>query len=124
MATKGDYNQKIKMLREMRNYTQEHMADVLNISQRSYSSIENGQTQLSVDRLFQIAEALQVNIGDIVGSENQYVYHNNFNNHAPQNKGSLVFNQDNFEEQRQLYERMLKSKDEEISFLKEMLKKK
>lgn len=118
-----EYNQRIKMFRETRNYTQEHMAEVLKISQRAYSSIENGQTQLTVERLFEIAEALQVNIGDIIGSENQYTYHNNFNNNATQNKGNLVFNQDNFKEQRQLYERLLKSKDEEIQFLKDLVKK-
>ena len=123
MSIKGEYYQKIKSFREMRNYTQEHMAEILGISQRSYSSIENGQTQLTVDRLFEISEALQINIGEIIGSENKYFYHNNFNNNATQNKGNLVFNQDNFEEQRQLYERMLKSKDEELSFLRKIVGK-
>ena len=120
---KEDFAARIKGLRETRKYTQEYMAESLGISQRSYSSIENGQTQLTVDRLFDIAEVLQVSVGDIIGTDNQYVYNNNFNNHAPQNKGNLVFNQDNFEEQRQLYERLLKTKQEEIDFLKSLVKK-
>jgi transcriptional regulator with XRE-family HTH domain len=107
----------------MRNYTQEYMAEVLSISQRAYSSLENGQTQLTVDRLVDVAEALQVNIGEIIGYDNQYVYNNNFKNNATQNKGNLVFNQDNFEEQRQLYERLLAQKDEEITFLKRLIEK-
>lgn len=107
----------------MRNYTQEYMAEVLKISQRAYSSLENGQTQLTVDRLVDVAEALQVNIGEIIGHDNQYVYNNNFNNNATQNKGNLVFNQDNFEEQRQLYERLLAQKEEEIAFLKRLIEK-
>lgn len=122
MRTKGDFNQRIKMLREIRNYTQEHMAEVLKISQRSYSSIENGQTQLTVERLFEIAEALQVNVGEIIGSDNQYVYNNNFNNNSTQNKGNLVFHQDNFEEQRNLYERLLQAKESEIVLLKSLVK--
>jgi transcriptional regulator with XRE-family HTH domain len=99
------------------------MAEVLSISQRAYSSLENGQTQLTVDRLVDVAEALQVNIGEIIGYDNQYVYNNNFKNNATQNKGNLVFNQDNFEEQRQLYERLLAQKDEEITFLKRLIEK-
>lgn len=122
MKAIDNYYQKIRMIRGARNYTQEHMAEVLKISQRAYSSLENGQTQLTVDRLFEVAEALQVNIGDIVGYENQFVYNNNFNNNATQNSSSQVFNQDNFKEQRELYERIIKSKDEEIAFLKEVIK--
>jgi transcriptional regulator with XRE-family HTH domain len=123
MVKKEAIHQKIKGLREMRNYTQEYMAEVLSISQRAYSSLENGQTQLTVDRLVDVAEALQVNIGEIIGYDNQYVYNNNFNNNATQNKGNLVFNQDNFEEQRQLYERLLAQKEEEIAFLKRLIEK-
>jgi transcriptional regulator with XRE-family HTH domain len=117
-----EYHKKIKQFRELRNYTQEHMADQLKISQRSYSSIENGQTQLTVDRLFEISEALQISIGEIIGSENQYIYNNNFNNNATQNKGNLIFNQDNFIEQKELYERIIKSKEDEIEILKNVLK--
>ena len=123
MNAKEDYYTRIRMIREARNYTQEHMAEVLKISQRAYSSLENGQTQLTVDRLFEVAEALQVNIGEIVGYENQFVYNNNFNNNATQNKGNLVFHSDNFREQRALYERIIKQKDTEIAFLRELIKK-
>ncbi len=115
---KVNYHKRIKTLRETKNLTQEHMADVLHLSQRAYSSIENGQTQLTVERLYEIAEALQVSIGEIIGVENQNVYNNNFNNHALNNKGNLVFKQDAFDEQRSLYERMLALKDEQIKELK------
>ncbi len=107
----------------MRNFTQEYMATCLQLSQRAYSNIENGQTQLTVERLFEISKTLEVNVGEIIGVENQHVFNNNFNNHAPQNKGNLVFNHDNFEEQRQLYERILKAKEEEIQFLKSLIQK-
>lgn len=107
----------------MRNFTQEYMAEVLQLSQRSYSSIENGQTQLTVERLFEICQALQVNIGEVIGIDNQNVYNTNFNNNATQNKGNLVFNRDNFEEQRQLFERIIKTNEEEIKFLKSIIEK-
>jgi len=121
---KPNYHSRIKLIREARNYTQEYMAEALHLSQRAYSSIENGQTQLTVERLYEIAEALQVSIGEIINTDNQSIYYNNFNNHAPNNKGNLVFHQDAFDEQRSLYERLLKTKEEEINYLKELLKNK
>ncbi len=33
----------------------------------------------------------------VKGLENKFVYNNSFNNNGPENKGNLVFNQDNFE---------------------------
>jgi transcriptional regulator with XRE-family HTH domain len=118
---KVDYHKKIKELREKRNYTQEHMAEVLHLSQRAYSSIENGQTQLTVERLYEIAQLLQVSIGEIIDVETQNVYNNNFNNHALHNKGNLVFHQDAFDEQRGLYERLLEAKDKRIEQLEKNL---
>lgn len=119
--TKPDYYKRIKQFREMRNYTQEYMASVLNLSQRAYSSIENGQTQLTVDRLYEIAQTLEIPVVDIIGMENKNIYNNNFNNHAINNKASLIYNQGNFEEYKMLYERIVKGKEEEIIALKEMI---
>lgn len=61
------FNAKIKALaavirkrREERNYTQEYLAYKLNISQNAYSKIELGYTKITVERLFQIAEVLEM----------------------------------------------------------------
>ena len=116
-----DYNFKIKKLREMRNFTQEYMADCLQLTQRSYSSIENGKTQLTIERLKEIAEILKVGIAEILDLDNQNVYNNNFNNHGSENKGNLVFKQDSLDEVKILYERIIASKDNEILSLKESI---
>lgn len=116
-----DYNFKIKKLREMRNFTQEYMAHCLQLTQRSYSSIENGKTQLTIERLKEIADILKVGIGEILDLENQNVYNNNFNNHGAENKGNLVFKQDSFDALKELYERIISSKENEIVALKESI---
>jgi DNA-binding XRE family transcriptional regulator len=41
---------RIKRLREYRNYTQQYMADSLDLSQNAYCKIENGTTKLTIDR--------------------------------------------------------------------------
>lgn len=116
-----NYHERVRKLREFRNYTQEYMAEQLNLSQRAYSSLENGKTQLSVERLVDICKLLDVSIGEILDIENQNIYNNNFNNNAENNHGNLIFKKDDFEEQRKLYERIIEMKDNEILFLKEQI---
>ena len=55
-------NSKIKRLRLERNYTQDYLALKLNISQNAYSKLELGHSKLSLERLMQIAEVLEVDI--------------------------------------------------------------
>jgi transcriptional regulator with XRE-family HTH domain len=51
---------KIKKIRELRNFTQEHMAERLGISQVSYSRIENELTKLDLKRFHDIAKILEI----------------------------------------------------------------
>ena len=48
---------KIKKLRELRNFSQEYMADQLGLSQSAYSKLETDQTELTYNRLSKIADA-------------------------------------------------------------------
>lgn len=48
------------MLRLLREYSQEYMAQELNIGQNTYSKIENGKTALTKERLNYIAQILNV----------------------------------------------------------------
>ena len=50
----------IRQLREARDYSQDYMADRLEISQSAYANIENGKVHLRVDRLYDIAAILEV----------------------------------------------------------------
>ncbi|WP_214073305.1 helix-turn-helix transcriptional regulator [Mucilaginibacter sp. dw_454] len=59
----------IRKKREERNYTQEYLAYKLNISQNAYSKIELGYTKITVERLFQIAEVLEINAADLLNPD-------------------------------------------------------
>lgn len=50
---------KIRHLRRNKEYSQEYMALLLNISQNAYSRLENGKTPITIDRLYQICIILQ-----------------------------------------------------------------
>ncbi len=55
---------RIRLFRQSKNRSQENMAFDLNISIGAYSNIERGKTNITVTRLAQIAEILDVNITD------------------------------------------------------------
>jgi len=47
---------KIKNLRELNDFTQGYVADILEISQNAYSLLEKGTTKITLDRLAALAE--------------------------------------------------------------------
>jgi len=93
-----NYHDKIRRIREAKDYKQEFMAAKLNISQRAYSSIENGQTQLTVERLFEIIKILDTSLPEVFEYEGGSVLHNNFNDTAIKSKLNAVSMPKFFEE--------------------------
>jgi transcriptional regulator with XRE-family HTH domain len=51
---------KIRIQRLIKNYSQEYMAFMLEISQPAYSKIERDETKPSFDRVYDIAEILEI----------------------------------------------------------------
>lgn len=62
----------IRKVREYRNYTQEYLAMKLDISQNAYSKIELGYTKITLERVFQIASILDVDMVDLL--QNDHVH--------------------------------------------------
>ncbi len=56
----------IRKYRELRNYTQEYVANQMGISQNAYSKIENNYTQLTVAHIKQLSKILEVGLLDLL----------------------------------------------------------
>ena len=56
----------IRKIREFRNYTQDYLAAKLGISQNAYSKIVLGYSKITIDRLFQIAVILEVEVMQLI----------------------------------------------------------
>lgn len=69
--------ERIKKFRENKNYTQEHLASKLGMSQNAYSKMESGGSKVSTERLQKIAEILETPIEKFLCDE-QKVF--NFDN--------------------------------------------
>ena len=63
----------IRKIREFRNYTQDYLAAKLKISQNAYSKIELGYSSITLNRLVEIAEILEIDLVDLVCRDSENV---------------------------------------------------
>jgi transcriptional regulator with XRE-family HTH domain len=110
----------IKSLRELKNYTQEYMAEQLGITQAGYSKIEKGKTDLGYKKLEEIARILGVSVEGIITFDTQK-YFNSFNNINGDYNGSILINSDIcpmlkklYEDKIELLEKLLIKTDSEL----------
>ena len=61
------YRLKIRDIREDRNYTQENIAELLNIKQNTYSQIETGINNIQIDQLIKLAEFYNTSTDYLLG---------------------------------------------------------
>lgn len=111
---------RIKEIRKEKGISNEAMAFDLGISQVAYSKIEKNETKLNVDRLYKIAEILDTKVSNLLGLEVNKIYQQEFkdNSHNYQEVQNL------YQENKDVYQQLIKAKDEQIALLKELLSKK
>ncbi|WP_428330265.1 helix-turn-helix domain-containing protein [Mucilaginibacter sp.] len=63
----------IRKIREYRNYTQDYLAAKLEISQNAYSKIELGYSSITLNRLVEIAEILEIDLVDLISSDSAHI---------------------------------------------------
>lgn len=62
------YYQRIRNLREDRDLTQQQIADLLHIGQRTYSDYESGRTRIPIERIMLLAQFYNVSMDYITGA--------------------------------------------------------
>lgn len=104
-------------LRVLKNFTQEHMANSLKMTQSAYSKIETSETDVPYSKLEKIAAVLQIRPEDIIAF-NEHIVFNVMHNLNGQN--GLVINQQ-ADENKKIVEDQIKSLKDEIVYLKSVL---
>jgi len=111
---------KIKKLRELRDYTQDYMADQLGISQPTYARIERNDTDVTLSKLEQIAEILEIKLEDLINFSDKFVFNNYTSNQA--NQGYIV---NHFSaNEKKLYEDKIILLEDKILYLQEKVEDK
>jgi transcriptional regulator with XRE-family HTH domain len=109
---------KIKQIRELKNLSQDFLAGELGLSTRAYSKIESGETQLTVNRLNQIADLLAIDPIELLGFNEKQVFNN------CKQEGNIGINHISVPEKLiEQYESQIIHMQNEITFLRDILKK-
>lgn len=64
------YNERIREIREDNSLTQQKIADLLNIGQRTYADYESGKTRIPIDNIMILAKFYNVSMDYITGASN------------------------------------------------------
>jgi len=65
-SIKLNLGSKIKMLRELKGFSQDSIASDLGISQQAFRKIEAGETKIDLDRANKIAQSLQLDLESLI----------------------------------------------------------
>jgi transcriptional regulator with XRE-family HTH domain len=69
----------IRKFREFKGFKQETIAEHLKISQASYSKLENDEADITLTRLQDIADFLNISIEDIIAFDKKNFFYNSAN---------------------------------------------
>ncbi|MFN5148726.1 MAG: helix-turn-helix domain-containing protein [Flavobacteriia bacterium] len=108
---------KIKQIRELKNFTQEHVATQLGLTTRAYSKIESGETQLTINRLNEISSILGIEPMEVLGFDEKQVFNN------CKQEGNIGINHINIPEKLILqYEKTIQILEDEVALLKSLIR--
>lgn len=116
---------RLRKLRMDKGYKQEYLADILKVSQKTYSNMENDKSSISIEILKKIAEEYKMNLIDLISDEKVAVQHNSVDNSVIQ--GNIIINNLSAELLNQIKERVedlkqiISEKDKRIDFLENKL---
>ena len=66
-------NEKIRKIREAKDWSQEQMAEKLNMSLNGYAKIERGESKIYLDKLEQIAQVFDIDIIELMQSDGKNI---------------------------------------------------
>lgn len=115
---------KIRFMRKLKGWSQEEMAEKLEMSPNGYANIERGETDVQVSRLEQIAKTFGMDLTDLMSfGERNVLYYCGDNNtitnqHVLQ---ALNASPETLMVGLQKLQVLLEQKDKEIQYLKEIV---
>jgi len=66
-------NEKIRKIREAKDWSQEQMAEKLNMSLNGYAKIERGESKIYLDKLEQIAQVFDIDVIELMQSDGKNI---------------------------------------------------
>lgn len=112
----------IRKLRELKNYSQDYMANELDMVQKTYSNIETAGNKITVETILRVAKVLEINYTKIFELNTEAIL-NNSNQSGGLNQLNTAPTTNNiYDKNNELYEKLLAEKDLRIEVLEQSLK--
>ena len=116
-------HEKIGLLRKIKGWSQEDMADKLQMSVHGYANIERGETDVQLSRLEQISQVLGVEIQDLFGMNDKMVLNlaSTWHDHSSQNNFQSLMAQRELEHELEKARLIIEQQHKEIQYLQEII---
>ena len=120
-----EVHDKIRVMREINQWSQEEMAEKLSMSPNGYAKIERGQSSINLDKLQQIANVFNIDMGELITSQDKSFffsigdYSNNNSYFGASNM--LAAENEKLNSLLEMNDTLLAQKDDEIKALKEII---
>lgn len=109
-----DIGLNIRKIRELKGYSQDFMAQQLEISQRQYSRFEKNETEITLSKLEKISEILEVTSQQLMGFDEKFIFQNQGAVFGATTQTNYAFS----EKEREQYEKRINHLESEILFLR------
>lgn len=120
-----EVHDKIRVMREINQWSQEEMAEKLSMSPNGYAKIERGQSSINLDKLQQIANVFNIDMGELITTQDKSFFfsigdHTNNNSYFGVSNILAVENE-KLNSLLTMKDTLLAQKDAEIVALKEII---
>lgn len=116
---------KIRKVRELRDFTQEFMASQLGKSQTAYSKLERGEVDVSFSNLTRIAEILEIDVMQLLTFDgSSFIANKEMASTTAKEVSNVMVQLGISDRERELYERKIQSMQDEILFLRSLVRDK
>ncbi|TPH11078.1 helix-turn-helix domain-containing protein [Haemophilus haemolyticus] len=117
-------NEKIRAIREVNQWSQEEMANKMNMSTNGYAKIERGETKLSLHKLEQIANIFNIDILELMNTGGKgivFLMNENSDNSSNYYSDNLATELEKFKMIVSHKDEIIQQKNDEICALKEII---
>lgn len=115
----------IRLMREKHKWSQEEMAEKLNMSPSGYSKIERGETKLYLDKLQQIAQIFNIDVSELLQNDKNICVLISENSQSSSNYYSgneaLLIENEKLKLSLSYKDQIIAEKDAQIASLKEII---
>lgn len=117
--------QRVRKLQELRNLKQSHMAEKLGATQQTYSRYENGEIEITVNKLIEIAKVLDMKPEEVFMFDEKAMFNYNYWNVYEHGTGITTqnFNDELIKELKIQHRTQVETLKEEINRLHTLLEK-